>query len=147
MEHVYTPWVRSPVIARLASALLLCCSSASSLPAAVQEVAVERRLAEALDLRVGDTVRIGPSIDSLRLAGVVAAIYEPRPDPSGVMRRDRQIRMHLPDLAALLGQPDRVDRFAIGLRAGIVPDSAAARLNRAAFGYRARASAEIASES
>ena len=63
------------------------------------------------------------------------------------MRRDRQIRMHLPDLAALLGHPDRVDRFGIGVRAGIVAESAAARLNRAAFGFRARPSAEIASES
>jgi putative ABC transport system permease protein len=135
------------VIARLASALLLACSSAPPLLAAAQGVAVERRLAEELDLQVGDTVRIGPSVDSLRLTAVVAAVYEPRPDPSGVMRGDRQIRMHLPDLAALLGHPDRVDRFGIALRAGAAPESAASRINRAAFGYRARPSVEIASES
>ncbi len=112
-----------------------------------QDVALERRLAEELGLEVGDTVRVGPSPDSLTVTAVVAAIYEPRPDPSGVMRRDRQIRMHLPDLAVLLGHPDRVDRFGIAIPAGVPPDSAAARLDVAAFGYRARPSAEIASES
>src|SRR5687768_871761 len=147
MELDFTPLVRWPVTNTLLVVLLLSCSPAHPLVATAQAVAAERRLADELGLQVGDTVRVGPSPDSLRVAGVVTAIYEPRPDPSGVMRRDRQIRMHLPDLAALLGQPDRVDRFGIGLRAGIVPDSAAARLNRAAFGYRARASAEVASES
>ena len=151
MEHLITPRVPLPVTPRptlfglLLAGLLLPAGPPVRLPA--QAVAIERRLAEELGLRVGDTVRIGPSPDSLRLAGVVAAIYEPRPDPSGVMRRDRQIRMHLPDLAALLGHPDRVDRFGIGVRPGTLPESTAARLNRAAFGYRARPSAEIASES
>ncbi|MGH7629737.1 MAG: ABC transporter permease [Gemmatimonadales bacterium] len=127
--------------------LLLFCSSALPLTATAQAVAVERRLADDLGLRVGDTVRLGPAPDSLRVAGVVAAIYEPRPDPSGVMRRDRQIRMHLPDLASLLGHPDRVDRFGIALDSGAAPASVAARLDRTAFGYRARPSAEVASES
>ncbi len=112
-----------------------------------QGVALERRLAAELGLRIGDTVRLGLSPDSLRMTGVVAAIYEPRPDPSGVMRRERQVRVHLPDLAALLGHPDRVDRFGIALYSGVAPESVAARLDRTAFGYRARPSAEIASES
>jgi putative ABC transport system permease protein len=129
----------------LLALLLLPTGDPAQLPA--QEVAVERRLAGELGLRVGDSIRIGPSPDSLRMAGIVAAVYEPRPDPSGIMRRDKQIRMHLPDLATLLGHPDRVDRFGVSLRAGIAPESAAARLNRAAFGYRARPSAEIAAES
>jgi putative ABC transport system permease protein len=129
----------------LLALLLLPTGVPAHLPA--QEVAVERRLAGELGLRVGDSIRIGPSPDSLRMVGIVAAIYEPRPDPSGIMRRDKQIRMHLPDLATLLGHPDRVDRFGVALRAGVLPESAAARLNRAAFGYRARPSAEIAAES
>jgi putative ABC transport system permease protein len=112
-----------------------------------QGVAVERRLAEELGLRVGDTVMLGPTPDSLRMAGVVAAVYEPRPDPSGIMRRDRQVRLHLPDLARLLGHPDRVDRFGIRLREGVAAETAAAQLDRTAFGYRARPSAAIASES
>jgi putative ABC transport system permease protein len=112
-----------------------------------QAIAVERRVADELKLQVGDTVRLGPSPDSLRLAAVVAAVYEPRPDPSGVMRRDRQVRFHLPDLAALLGEPDRVDRFGIALRPGVPAESAAARLDRTAFGYQSHPSAAIASES
>jgi putative ABC transport system permease protein len=118
-------------------------------PAAAQvsEVAVERRLAEELGLSVGDTLRIGPAVDSLTKLGVVAAIYEPRPDPAEIAKRERHVRMHLPDLAALLGAPDRVDRYGIGLSPGVVPDTAAAVLNRTAFGYRAYNSEAIASES
>jgi putative ABC transport system permease protein len=118
-------------------------------PAAAQvsELAVERRLAEELGLSVGDTLRIGPAVDSLTKLGVVAAIYEPRPDPAEIAKRERHVRMHLPDLAALLGAPDRVDRYGIGLRPGVVPDTAAAVLNRTAFGYRVYSSQTIASES
>ncbi|HEU5169070.1 MAG TPA: ABC transporter permease [Gemmatimonadales bacterium] len=108
---------------------------------------MERRLAAELQLRVGDTIRVGPAPDSLRSTLVVTAVYQPRPEPAAVMRRDRQIRMHLPDLAALLGHPDRVDRFGIALRPGVPAESAAAVLDRVAFGYRAHPSAEIASES
>jgi putative ABC transport system permease protein len=133
------------LIGALLGLLLLPAGRPARLPA--QDVAIERRLAEELRLRVGDTVRLGPSPDSLRVTAVVAAIYEPRPDPSGVVRGDRQIRMHLPDLAILLGHPDRVDRFGIGIQPGMPPERAAEQLNRTAFGYRARPSAEIASES
>lgn len=132
---------------RLASVLLLVFASAAPRGLVAQGIAVERRLAAELGLRVGDSVRLGPSPDSLRLTAVVAAVYEPRPDPSGVMRQDRQIRMHLPDLAELLGHPDRVDRFGIGVAVGVAPESVAARLDRTAFGYQSRPSAAIASES
>jgi putative ABC transport system permease protein len=127
--------------------LLVLCVCGAAPVAMGQGVAVERRLAEELGLRVGDTVMLGPTPDSLHMAGVVAAVYEPRPDPSGIMRRDRQVRLHLPDLARLLGHPDRVDRFGIRLREGVAAESAAAQLDRTAFGYRARPSAAIASES
>ncbi len=115
--------------------------------AQVSEVAVERRLAEELGLSIGDTLRLGPAVDSLTKLGVVAAIYEPRPDPAEIAKRERHVRMHLPDLSALLGAPDRVDRYGIGLRPGVLPDTAAAVLNRTAFGYRVYRSQVIASES
>ena len=70
-------------------------------------------------LRVGDTVRLGTAPDSMRAVATVAAIYEPRPDPAEITRDERHVRLHLPDLAALLGAPDRVDRFGIGLVPGI----------------------------
>jgi putative ABC transport system permease protein len=55
--------------------------------------------------------------------------------------------MHLPDLAAVLGAPDRVDRFGVGTVPGTPVDSVVAALERTAFGYQAHASSAIASES
>jgi putative ABC transport system permease protein len=111
------------------------------------EIAVERALAERLALRVGDTVRLGASPDSSGRPAVVTAVYEPRPDPAEISRRASRVRLHLPDLALLLDAPDRVDRFGIGLVPGVPAESAAAVLNRSAFGFRVHPSAAIASES
>jgi putative ABC transport system permease protein len=113
----------------------------------VVDVAIERQLAHELDLAVGDTVQLGPAVDSLVARARVVAIYEPRPDPAEIAKRERHLRLHLPDLATLLGSPDRVDRFSIGLYPRIPADSGAASLNRSAFGYRAYATQAIAAES
>ena len=111
------------------------------------EIALERGLAARLGLEVGDTVRLGVAPDSLTRLAVVVAVYEPRPDPAELSRQGKRIRMHLRDLAALLDAPDRVDRFGLGLAPGVTADSAVAALDRYAFGFRAHASAAIASES
>jgi putative ABC transport system permease protein len=113
----------------------------------VPEIAVERRMAAGLGLRVGDTLRLGVAPDALERLVRVAAIYEPAADPATVLRRELRLRMHLPDLAALLGHPDRVDRFGVALLPGASADSAARAFNQAAFGYRAHPSSRIASES
>ena len=126
---------------------MLSAAPGAHLGAQVSRIAVERRLARELDLHVGDTLRIGPAPDSLRARAVVGAIYEPRPDPAGVLRPDRFVRLHLPDLADLLGTPDRVDRFGVALVPGTDPIQAAEVLNRAAFGFRAYPSSVIAAES
>lgn len=110
------------------------------------EIAVERRLAEASKLVVGDTVRVAAEA-GLGVPARVAAIYEPAPDPATIMRRDFHVRLHLPDLATLLGQPDRVDRFAIALQPNVATDSAATRLNRTAFGFEVFPSVQIAAGS
>src|SRR4029079_2367453 len=115
--------------------------------AQVAEVTVERQLAQELGLSVGDTVRLGSRPDTAGSLMRVSAIYEPRPDPAEIAKRERHLRMHLPDLAALLGSPDRVDRLSIGLRPGISADSASTVLNRSAYGFRAYPSASIAAES
>jgi len=115
--------------------------------AQLPQVAVERRLARELSLRVGDTIRLGTAPDSMRLVATVAAVYEPRPDPAEIAKVERHLRMHLPDLAALLGAPDRVDRFGIGLVPGTPVDSAVAALERNAFGFQVYPSAAIASQS
>ena len=111
------------------------------------EIAVERGLADRLRLEVGDTVRLGAAPDALDRLAVVAAVYEPRPDPAELSRQGLRVWLHLPDLAALLDAPDRVDRFGVGLMPGVSADSAAAELNRYAFGFRVHPSAAIASES
>jgi putative ABC transport system permease protein len=110
-------------------------------------IAVERATAEQLHLSLGDTVRLGATPDSLPRLALITAIYEPRPDPAEISRQALGIRLHLPDLADLLGAPDRVDRFGIRLVPGVSADSAVRVLNRLAFGFRAHSSAAIASES
>jgi putative ABC transport system permease protein len=111
------------------------------------EIAVGRGLADRLGLAAGDTVRLGTAPDSLTRLAVVAAVYEPRPDPAEISRQALHARLHLSDLAAILGAPDRVDRFGVALAAGVAADSAVAALNANAFGFRAYSSTEIASES
>jgi putative ABC transport system permease protein len=132
-------------VLRILALLLLVLSG--PLPAQVPGIAVERRLAHELGLAVGDTVRLGTAPDSMRRLAWVAAIYEPRPDPAEITKQERHVRLHLPDLAGLLGAPDRVDRFGLGLAPHASPDSLVAALQRNAFGYQAYRSDAIASES
>jgi putative ABC transport system permease protein len=122
-------------------------SGPAPIEAQVPQVAVERLLARELGLAAGDTIRLSTAADSGGRLFRVAAVYEPRPDPAEIAKREYHLRMHLPDLAELLGAPDRVDRLSIGLRPGVSADSAAAILNQTAFGYRAYSSREVASES
>jgi putative ABC transport system permease protein len=110
-------------------------------------IAVEQRLAESFGLEVGDTVRLGAGPEGIGRLFAVRAVYQPRPDPATVLRGEFNARLHLPDLTALLGAADRVDRFGVGVRPGVPLDSVVRALNRVAFGYRAYPSAEIASES
>lgn len=135
-------------VARTARLLaLLVPASAAAATAQLPAVAVERRLADELALRVGDTIRLDTSPDSMRRLATVAAIYEPRPDPAQITKAERHVRMHLPDLAAILDASDRVDRFGIGTVPGIPVDSAVSALERNAFGYQAYRSSAIAAES
>ena len=130
---------------RLLLALLLV--APHPLSAQLLEIAVERRFAEAAHLKVGDAVQVAASADAPEHVARIAAIIEPAADPATIMRRDYRVRLHLADLADLLGQPDRVDRFAVALEPGIDPDSAAERLNQIAFGYEVFPTRAIASQS
>jgi putative ABC transport system permease protein len=126
---------------------ILAAAGSPPLAAQIPAIAIERQLARELHLAIGDTVRLGPHPDSLGSLVTIGAVYEPRPDPAEIAKRERHLRMHLADLANLLGTPDRLDRLSIGLYPGILADSAAAILNRTAYGYRAFSSKAIASES
>jgi putative ABC transport system permease protein len=123
--------------------LLLLALQSPALPG----VAIERRMAERYALELGDTVTVTPAPNAARRSFVVRAIYQPKADPATALRGDFRIRLHLPDLADLLGRPDRVDRFAVHTVPGAATDSAVDRLNQLAFGYRAYPSDEIARES
>lgn len=119
-----------------------------ALPAqAPVEIAVERRLAELLNIGVDDTVQVSAAMDTPFRTARVAAIHEPRADPATIMRQDYRIRFHVGDLAALLGTPDRVDRIGLGLAPGIDPTETAERLQRTAFGYDLLPTEAVAAES
>lgn len=126
---------------------VLLLAAGRQLPAQAPGIAIERQVARELHLSVGDTVRLGARPDLPGVLFTVAAIYEPRADPAEIAKRERHLRMHLPDLANLLGEPDRVDRLSIGLRPGVSADSAAELLNRSAYGYQAYSSEAIAAKS
>ena len=110
-------------------------------------VAIERRLAERFHVAIGDSIALTPKADAPARWYRIEAIYEPRPDPATALRGEYQLRFHLPELAQLLGAPDRTDRVAVAVPPGIGADSAAFRLNQLAFGYHAYPSVTIASES
>jgi putative ABC transport system permease protein len=135
------------ILGLVLSRLLLSATLPVAQVAPTPGVAIERQLAEELSLAVGDTIRLGTRPDSTGEVFIVAAVYEPSPDPAEVAKRERHLRVHLPDLAGLLGTPDQVDRLSIGIIPGISADSAATVLNRSAYGYRVYSSAAIASES
>lgn len=108
---------------------------------------IERRLAEDVPLTVGDTVRARALAGDIERTFVVAGIFERPADPSTIARNEYQVRLHLPDLEALLPTHDRVDRFALVLAPGASPDSVARWIETLAFGTRAYGTAELADES
>jgi putative ABC transport system permease protein len=117
------------------------------LAAQLPQVAIESRLAADLRLRVGDTVVVTTAAESPGTRAIVGAVYRPAADPASVLKREYRLRLHLPDLASLLGAPDRVDRFGVTLRPGASPERTAQRLNAVAFGFHAYPSRAIAAES
>lgn len=111
-------------------------------------ILVERRLAEAVPLAVGDTVRVRPFAKQVPARPfMVSGIFERPADPSRITRNEYEVRFHLPHLQALSDRPDRVDRFAVVLAPGARPDSAARWIESLAFGTRVFGSAELGEES
>jgi putative ABC transport system permease protein len=107
-------------------------------------IAIDARLATDFGLHVGDLARVaatpGAAGDTVRIAAIIAR----RADPSEVARQEYRVRLHLDQLQQLLSLDDRVDRFAVGTRNGVAPDSAVARINHVAFGFRAHQSRDVA---
>lgn len=110
-------------------------------------IAIDVRMAEDLGLRPGSVVRLsgtpGVAGDSVE----IAAVFERKADPAEVARREYRIRTHVGHLQALLNLDDRVDRFAVGVPDAVSLDSAVARINHVAFGFRAHKSGDVAVQS
>ena len=120
---------------------------AAALQAPPPGILVERRLAESVPLAPGDTVAVRAlASDAAPRPFVVEGVFERAADPNRIARNEYEVRFHLPDLAALLGARDRVDRFAIVLAPGASPDSAARWVEGLAFGTRAFGSAALAEQ-
>lgn len=142
------PAWRGPVLV----ACMLATLGASRRPAEAQPqpprgIAIDTRLAEDLGLAVGARVRLSAVPGAPGDSAIVRAIFERKADPAEVARREYRIRTHLEQLQQLLGADDRVDRFAVGVREGVPVDSAVARINHVAFGFRAHSSKAVAVKS
>lgn len=110
-------------------------------------IAIDARMAEDLGLQVGAQITISAKPGELGDSATIAAVYERKADPAEVARREFRVRLHLDHLQHLLALDDRVDRFAVGTRDGQPIDSALARINHVAFGFRAHSSRDVAVQS
>lgn len=112
-----------------------------------RRITIDERLASRARLEVGDTVSITASAGAPGDTVVIAGITERSADPSEVARSEFRVRLHLDHLQQLSAAGDRVGRFAVATHdvPGAV-DSAAARINALAFGFRAYRAADVAVE-
>ena len=120
--------------------------SVDSLPRreTARTIAIDERLAQDAALRVGDRVTLAAQPGVAGDTVIIAAIVRRSADPTEVARDEYRVRMHLDHLQDLAGYGDRVDRFAVATRGPASVDSALARINRAAFGFEAHRSRDIA---
>ena len=116
--------------------------------AALPELWIADRTAHALGLTPGDTLEASGDA-ALRGARRfrIAGVYRPQADPFEIGFGRLGVRLHLPDLAALLGAGERVDRFVLRARTPQDRESLAADLNRAGLGMRAYTADELAARS
>ena len=109
-------------------------------------MAIDERLAADAGLRLGDRVVMAATPGAPGDTVIVRAILRRRADPAEIARGEYRVRMHLTQLQSLLGYGDRVDRFAVATPSAEAATDAIARINAAAFGFRAHRSADIAVE-
>lgn len=113
--------------------------------AELPEIWIADRTARTLGLAAGDTVEAAAGA-AMRGASTfrVAGVYRPQADPFEVGFGRLGVRLHLPDLAALLGGGERADRFVLRTRTPQDRDAVAADLNTAGLGLRAYTSEDLA---
>lgn len=137
-------WVR---MASLVVGVLAVATNAGAQVAPPRGIAIDTRMAEDLGVTVGARVRLSAIPGEPGDSVLVAAVFERKADPAEVARREYRVRLHLDHLQHLMQYDDRVDRFAVGTRTGASVDSALARINHVAFGFRAHASRDVAVQS
>ena len=125
-------------------------------PAArLRTIAIDEGFAAQANLKLGDTVSLSSRAGATSAANavdpgaervIVGAIVRRGADPSEIARGDLRVRMHLDQLQRISGYGDRVDRFAVATRPSADLLRTIERINRAAFGFRAYRSSEIAVE-
>ena len=104
-------------------------------------------MADELGLAVGDRVHASAlASDRAPQPFIVHGIHERPADPNRISRNELEVRFHLPDLEALLGRPDRVDRFALTLASGTDPRTPGDWIQRLAFGTQVIGAEELSEE-
>jgi len=109
-------------------------------------MAIDERLSADARIRLGDRVVVTATPGAPGDTVIVGAIVRRRADPAEIARGEYRVRLHLGQLQTLLGYGDRVDRFAVATPSPTATSDAIARINDAAFGFRAHRSADIAVE-
>ncbi len=123
----------------------LCLALAIATPQdTTRRIAIDERLAADAHLALGDRVSLSAAPGDSGTVAIVGAIVRRSADPAEIARGEYKVRLHLTQLQELLGYGDRVDRFAVATTSDAVVDSAAARINSAAFGFQAHRSRDIA---
>lgn len=115
--------------------------------APLRSITIDERLAAAAGLGVGDEVVLSATAGAPGDSVTIAGITRRSADPSEIARSEFRVRLHLDHLQSLTGVGDRVGRFAVATVPGAAAvDSAAARINALAFGFRAYRAADVAIE-
>ncbi len=131
---------------------LLAASPTPVPPRSVEQVDVpgiflSERAARDLGVRAGDLLEISPGVAGPWRRVRVTRVYRPVRYPSELPGREVDVRLHLPDLQALLGGADEVDSIVARLRTPAHAEGAAARLTASALGFRAYSSSDLARRS
>jgi putative ABC transport system permease protein len=112
----------------------------------LRTITIDQRLAADAHVRIGDTLTVSSSPNTVGDSVIVSAIVGRRADPSEIARSEYRVHLHLDELQHLIGYGDRVDRFAVATHGDSAADSAVSAINDAAFGFRAYRSRDIAVE-
>ncbi len=126
----------------------------------LRTIAIDEAFAARAQLKLGDTVTVSSRAGASKAPPdaefggrtpdaetvIVGAIVRRGADPSEVARGDFRVRMHLDQIQGISGYGDRVDRFAIATTPAADLNRTIERINRAAFGFHAYRSRDIAVE-